>query len=229
MSDGGVNVLKLEGIEKWYPAPEKKNAVHALKGISLELTEGCYGLTGKNGAGKSTLLKILTGFIKPDAGKIYWNGNLISPRSKDYKRLLGYMPQQQSLYETMSVLQFMNYMGVLKAVPKKKLAEETESLLERVHLADKKDSRLGALSGGMKQRLLFAQSLLGSPVLLLLDEPTAGVDPDERVNLHNIIKDNLSGRIVIMSTHIISDIENMAKEEIKLEHGALVIEHKTEG
>ncbi len=224
--DGSVSSrLVLKNINKYYPNPRAKQAVHALADVNLEFTEGIYGITGKNGAGKSTLMQILTGFLQVDSGEILWNGSKISTRSAAYKKLLGYMPQQQMLYESMSCLQFMNYMSALKEVDGKRRRESVEELLQKVHLWEKRKVKIHSLSGGMKQRLLFAQACLGSPELLLLDEPTAGVDPDERENLQRIVKENSEGKIVILSTHILSDIETIAKKEIRLEGGRVVREY----
>lgn len=222
--DGNVIIeLRLEHIEKWYPYPKAKNAVHALKDVNVTFTEGIYGLTGKNGAGKTTLMNILTGFLQPSSGSIRYNGEKVSTRSKSYKSLLGYMPQQQVVYTSMTCLQFMNYMAVMKGLDKYLVKEQVAFLLEHVHLWEKRYRRISELSGGMKQRLLFAQACLGSPTLLLLDEPTAGVDPEERENLQHLILEHSKGKIVIMSTHILSDIETIAKTEIKLEQGVVQV------
>lgn len=221
--DGGMNnQLRLKNINKYYPNPRAKQAVHALVDINLEFTEGIYAITGKNGAGKSTLMQILTGFLQADEGEIIWNGSSVSTRSSAYKALLGYMPQQQLLYETMSCIQFMNYMAALKQVDGKCRKECVDELLQTVHLWEKRKVKIHSLSGGMKQRLLFAQACLGNPVIMLLDEPTAGVDPDERENLQNIVREKSEGKIVIFSTHILSDVEALAKREIKLECGSVV-------
>lgn len=217
--DGDVT-LKLVGINKYYGRGKK--TVHALKDVTFTLTEGIYGLTGKNGAGKTTLMQVLTGFLQPDGGEIYFNGEQVKTRSRFYKALLGYMPQQQFVYDTMSCVQFMNYMAAMKGLGKAERKEQVSALLERVHLWEKRHSKIGALSGGMKQRLLFAQACVGSPKLLLLDEPTAGVDPQERENLQQLISESSKNRIVLLSTHILSDIENIAKEEIRLEEGKIL-------
>ena len=214
--------LTLKKINKYYPSPKSKHAVHALSDIDLEFVPGWYGITGNNGAGKSTLFQILTGYLKPDSGQILINGSVVNTRSKDYKKMLGYMPQQQMLYESMTCLQFMNYIGSLKGLKGKGIKEQVELFLKKTHLQEKKNVRISALSGGMKQRLLFAQSCLGYPDLILLDEPTAGVDPNERENIQNIIKELCEGRIVIMSTHILSDIEKLVKKEIHLSEGIVV-------
>lgn len=221
--DGSItNQLSLKNINKYYPNSRSKKSVHALVDINLEFSEGIYGITGKNGAGKSTLMQILTGFLQADEGEIFWNDQKISTRSPSYKRLLGYMPQQQMLYETMNCLQFMNYMASLKEIEGKVRKRDVEELLNGVHLWEKRKNKISTLSGGMKQRLLFAQACLGKPSILLLDEPTAGVDPDERENLQQIVQKNSEGKIVILSTHILSDIETIAKKEIRLKNGCVI-------
>lgn len=219
MDQSAINCLELKSVYKSFPNEHSKNAVHALVDINLQFTNGIYGITGKNGAGKSTLMQIITGYAKADRGSILWNGTEMNPRSKQYKSLLGYMPQQQAVYETMNCQQFMNYFASLKGINGKTRQEQVEKLLERVHLAEKRYAKIETLSGGMKQRLLFAQACLGNPAILLLDEPTAGVDPEERKNLQQMVSEASDGKIVIMSTHIMSDIEEIAKQEIRLEKG----------
>ncbi len=211
------NVLEVRNISKSY------SQVKALDNFSYTFSPGIYGLTGKNGAGKTTLMQILTGYLRCDNGEILWNGAVMVPQSKGYKALLGYMPQQQTVYNTMSCLQFMNYMASLKGIGRKNRKNHVEDLLRQVHLWEKRFELVNALSGGMKQRLLFAQACLGNPHILILDEPTAGVDPDER---QQIIVKNCEGKIVIMSTHIISDITNIAKDEIHLDKGRISIDAK---
>lgn len=213
--------LKLENINKWYPNPKSKKAIHAIKDFSITMTEGIYGLIGHNGAGKSTLIKILTGNLQPNTGYIYLEGKRISTRDKNYKALLGYMPQQQWLYEDMTCLQFMNYMGTLKGMSKKVGNQEVQGMLEQVHLWEKRFSKIGNLSGGMKQRLLLAQAMLNGPQILILDEPTAGVDPQEREHLKSIIQQNKGIKIVIYCTHIMSDIDQITDKRICLKKGRL--------
>lgn len=214
--------VTLEHIDKWYHNPRSKDAVHALKDVNLELTEGIYGLVGRNGAGKSTLIQILVGNLPQTSGRILVNGEPVRTDGKAYKRLIGYMPQQQWIYEGMTCVQFLNYMYTLKGVAKKERKECAAEQLERVHLWEKRHHKIGALSGGMKQRLLFAQAIGGNPMLLVLDEPTAGVDPQERETLQELIAANSKDRIVLLSTHILSDIEGIAKKTITMEAGSPV-------
>ncbi len=218
----GDVTLELKDINKYYPNPNAKNANHALQDISFTLTEGIYGLVGANGAGKSTLIQILTGNLQADSGEIYVNGQRISTKDKSYKSLIGYMPQQQWIYENMTCEQFINYMAGLKGINKRDRREQTESLLGEVHLIEKRYDKISTLSGGMKQRLLLAQAMLGQPSLLILDEPTAGVDPEERENISGLVKKCSEGRIVLFSTHILTDLEKISKETIRLEKGRII-------
>ncbi len=218
----GDVTLELKDINKYYPNPKAKNANHALQDISFTLTEGIYGLVGANGAGKSTLIQILTGNLQADSGEIYVNGQRISTKDKSYKSLIGYMPQQQWIYENMTCEQFINYMAGLKGINKRDRREQTESLLGEVHLLEKRYDKISTLSGGMKQRLLLAQAMLGQPSLLILDEPTAGVDPEERENISGLVKKCSEGRIVLFSTHILTDLEKISKETIRLEKGRII-------
>lgn len=219
---GTVTEITLEKINKWYPNPRAKNANHALKDVSLTLTHGIYGLVGHNGAGKSTLLQILTGNLQADSGVIYVDKKQVSTKSKSYKALIGYMPQQQWVYENMTCLQLMNYMAALKGLSPKTRGGEVESRLEQVHLQDKRYQKIAALSGGMKQRLLLAQAMIGEPKLLILDEPTAGVDPQERDHIRQLIVTHCADMIVLLSTHILSDIEQVADYTVTLSEGAVV-------
>lgn len=209
-------VLQMENITKRYG--DKK----ALDSVSVTLTEGIYGLLGPNGAGKSTMMNIITGNLKPDSGKLLWRGKEATGLGTAYRSLLGYAPQQQGLYDTFSGRRFLAYMATLKGIPKKKIKTEIERVLTYVNLAETADRPIGAYSGGMKQRILIAQALLGDPKLLILDEPTAGLDPKERVRIREKIKDISGGKIILISTHVVSDIQSIAKEIILLKNGCIV-------
>jgi ABC-type multidrug transport system ATPase subunit len=215
--------LELEHIHKFYPAMKRTSAVHALVDVNLCFEEGIYGLTGKNGAGKSTLLQIITGFIQPDTGVIRWDGQEVNTRSREYKRLLGYMPQQQALYEKMTCEQFMEYLAGMKGIAPKARRQEVRGWLDNVHLSDRRSEKIECLSGGMKQRLLFAQALLGNPRIVLLDEPTAGVDPEEREHIQELVATYAPGKIIVMSTHILTDIEHIGAQEVKMNGGRAAI------
>lgn len=193
--------------------------VKALNDINYTFHDGIYGLLGPNGAGKSTLINAITDNIKRDSGSILWNGNEILGLGRKYRNELGYMPQQQGYYGKFTAYAFMMYLAGLKGLDKKEAKNRTEELLNEVNMYEFRNKTLEKMSGGMKQRVLLAQSLLNNPSLLVLDEPTAGVDPQERVNIRNYIHSIAKDRIVLISTHIISDIEMIADEIIIMNHG----------
>jgi len=209
-------MLEIKNLSKSY------NRKPALKDISMTIENGLYALLGPNGAGKSTLINIITDNLNADSGEILYDGTPSKKLGADFRKLLGFMPQQQGLYETFTGRRFLGYMAALKKIPKKEISAEIERVSSLVNLSDELDKRLGAYSGGMKQRILIAQAVIGDPKLLILDEPTAGLDPKERVRMRNLISGLSSGRIVIMATHVVSDIETVADEIILLKEGQLV-------
>lgn len=194
----------------------------ALAGVSFTLDPGLYGLLGPNGAGKSTLVNIITGNLKQDAGTVKWCGKNICALDIRFRRILGYMPQQQGLYDSYTGRQFLAYMCALKEIPKKEVAAQVERSAGWTNLSEELDKRLSAYSGGMKQRLLLGSALLGDPKLLILDEPTAGLDPKERVRLRNLLAELAKDRIILVATHVVSDVESVAKEILLLKAGQLV-------
>ena len=194
----------------------------ALNYVDLNLTPGIYGLLGANGAGKSTLIKILTGNLKPTSGDILLNGKEIKSYMDAYLGCLGYVPQKQGMYPGMTAQQFLAYMAELKEIPKKEAVEQIEFLLRRVHLYEVRDQRLGGFSGGMKQRILIAQALLGNPSIVILDEPPAGLDPKERFRIRNLISELSFQKIVLIATHVVTDIEFISKEILILNKGNLI-------
>ena len=194
----------------------------ALNDFSATLSNGIYGLLGPNGAGKSTMMKILTENLSADEGKVFVNGNLSEDMGAAYRSLLGYMPQQQGLYPHFTARRFLYYIAGLKGLNKKQAAVEIERVAAMVNMTEHLDKRLGTYSGGMKQRILIAQAVLGSPKILILDEPTAGLDPKERIRIRNLISQIALDRIVILATHVVSDVEFIAKEIIMLRNGELV-------
>ena len=214
--------LEIKNISKTY----KKGTVKALDDFSVTLTPGVYGLLGPNGAGKSTLMNIITDNLNADSGEVLYDGENIKKLGKDYRSVLGYMPQQQGLYDDFTLNRFLWYMSALKGLKKKDAKEKITSLLETVNLTESAYKKLGGFSGGMKQRALIAQALLNNPKILILDEPTAGLDPKERIRIRNFISEIAEDKIVLISTHVVSDIEFIAKEIILLKEGKL-ISHNT--
>ena len=214
-----MNRLELQKINKHYG--KKK---HALCDFSFEFTNGIYGLLGPNGAGKSTLMNIITDNLLPDkdGGKILWNGEETRILKEKFRSRLGFMPQQQNLYESMTAHTFLNYIAALKCIDRKTAVQEIPKLFERVELSDSMDKKMGGFSGGMKQRVLIASALLGNPDLIILDEPTAGLDPKQRVIIRNMVSDLGKDKIIIISTHIVSDIETIAKEILFIKEGNLI-------
>lgn len=217
-----VSELNIKNVSKTY----KKGAVKALDDFTITLTSGVYGLLGPNGAGKSTLMNIITDNIPADSGEVLFDGERIEKLGKDYRSIIGYMPQQQVLYDDFTLNRFLWYMAALKGLKRSDAKERISALLKTVNLEDKAQKKLGSFSGGMKQRALIAQALLNNPTILILDEPTAGLDPKERIRIRNFISEIAQDKIVLISTHVVSDIEFIAKEIILLKSGRL-ISHST--
>lgn len=182
----------------------------ALEDISLTFSPGVYGLLGPNGAGKTTLMKMLSTLLFPTKGEILWDGEDILALGADYRGLLGYLPQQFGYYPNYTPRQFLRYVAALQCVPKRKAEERISRLLELVGLGADGDRKLKKFSGGMIQRVGIASAMLNDPRLLILDEPTAGLDPRERVRFRNLIHSLAEDRIVLLSTHIVSDVETIA-------------------
>ena len=201
---------------------KKYGDFQALKALSAEFTEGIYGILGPNGAGKSTLMNLLTDNLKRTAGEICLDGEEILSLGRDYRAKLGYMPQQQGFYEQFSAMEFLRYIGKLKGLKGKRLNEQIEELLTKVNLYEKRHSPMGSFSGGMRQRVLLAQALLGDPRIIIMDEPTAGLDPKERINIRNIVAEISKNRIVFIATHVVSDIECIANKVLLLKNGSLI-------
>ncbi len=184
-----------------------KNKVHALEDANLNIEFGMFGLLGQNGAGKSTLMKILTTLIEPTSGSAEICGKELNKRNEMYiKSITGYMLQEFGFYNTFKVGECLEYMAILKGMPKKEQKQEIEAVVEKVNLQDHRNKKYKELSGGMKRRVGLAQALLGEPKVLIVDEPTAGVDPKERIGIRNILSNYSKNHIVLLSTHIMEDI-----------------------
>lgn len=196
--------------------------VQALDNVSIELENGIYGLLGPNGAGKSTLINLLTDNVRRQKGEILWSGTDILKLGNKYRKILGYMPQQQGYYEDFTAGAFLQYIANLKGLSQKDGKKQVDKLLEAVNLTEQRYEKIKNFSGGMKQRLLLAQALLNEPKILILDEPTAGIDPQERIRIRNMISEISTDRIVLLATHIVSDVESIAKEIVLLKKGQII-------
>ena len=195
---------------------KKYGSFTALEDISLQFTAGVYGLLAPNGAGKTTLIKMLATLLFPTSGQILWEGEDIHALDEEYRGLLGYLPQEFGYYPGYTPRQFLRYVAALQCIPRKEADLRISQLLELVGLSDAEHKKMRQLSGGMRQRVGIAQAMLNDPRLLILDEPTAGLDPRERVRFRNLIHSLAEDRIVILSTHIVSDIETIAGQIIML-------------
>lgn len=209
-------MLEIIGVCKSYGKKPALNDIH------IKMEPGVYGLLGPNGAGKSTLMKIITDNLTPDKGEVLWNGKSIFKKNQAYRKILGYAPQQQGLYDNFTGRKFLGYMAALKDISKNQIVKEIEISAKRVNLTERLDDKIKNYSGGMKQRLLVAQALMGQPQLLILDEPTAGLDPKERVRVRETLEEIAGDKIILVATHVVSDIESIAKEIIILKEGNLV-------
>ncbi|GHU65984.1 ABC transporter ATP-binding protein [Clostridia bacterium] len=201
---------------------KKYGAFTALEDINLEFTDGVYSLLAPNGAGKTTLIKMLTTLIFPTAGEILWNGDEIIRLDASYRNVIGYLPQDFGYYRNHSPRDFLLYLAALKGLDRQSARSRTDELLTLVGLSDVSGKKMRKFSGGMIQRVGIAQAMLNDPKLLILDEPTAGLDPKERVRFRNLISSLSKNRIVILSTHIVSDIETIAKQVILIKDHRLL-------
>lgn len=208
--------LELDGLTKNY-----KDKV-ALDHISFSFTPGIYGLLGPNGAGKSTMMNLITDNLVPTGGRVLLDGKSIGELGGGYRRLLGYMPQQQNIYPDLSLRRFLYFMASLKGLSKSDAENDIGRYVKMVNLEDALGKKLGAFSGGMKQRALIAQALIGNPGILILDEPTAGLDPKERIRVRNLISEVARDKIVIIATHVVTDVEFIAKEIVMLSGGKIL-------
>lgn len=196
--------------------------ITVLNSFSITFEPGIYGILGANGAGKSTLMNLITDNIKRDGGSIAFDGKDILEMGKNFRKVLGYMPQQQGIYERMTAISFISYMARLKGLKGTEMHVQVEEVLKLCNLWDVKNKAVGQFSGGMKQRVLLAQALLGEPKVLILDEPTAGLDPKERVRIRTFIQELAKDRIVLLATHIVSDIESISDKVLLMKKGELL-------
>ena len=208
--------LVIRGLNKNYGAKVALQDFHAV------FENGIYGILGPNGAGKSTLMNILTDNLLRDSGRILCNETEITKMKAQYRKIMGYMPQQQQLYDSFTVNHFISYMGTLRGMDKKEVRRRMEELLPLLNLSEVRRKKIKELSGGMKQRVLLVQALLDDPQILILDEPTAGLDPKERIRIRNLISDLSGDKIVLIATHVVSDIEFISKEILLMKNGKVV-------
>ena len=194
-----------------------------LRHFTLELDSGIIGLLGPNGAGKSTLMRMLATITRPTEGKITWRGVDIATRPDPLRDVLGYLPQDFGVYPNLSAVEFLEYMAAIKGLPAKTARQRIDELLQVVNLVDAARRPLGSYSGGMKQRIGIAQALLNDPQLLIVDEPTAGLDPEERVRFRSLLADLAGNRIILLSTHIVSDVEATSAEIVLINRGSLLV------
>lgn len=196
----------------------------AVDQASAALKPGVYGLLGANGAGKTTLMRMLCAILEPTSGEVFLDGKNVTSMGADYRNVLGYLPQDFGYYPNYTAKEFLMYVSALKGIPRKIAGKRTEGLLEEVGLSHAADKKIKTFSGGMKQRVGIAQALLNQPDILILDEPTAGLDPKERVRFRNLISDYAEDKIVILSTHIVSDVEAIADEVLLMKKGRIVLQ-----
>ena len=214
---GSALTLDIQGVGKQYT-----RTFWGLRDFNLELTTGVLGLLGPNGAGKSTLMRMLATITKPTTGRITWNGADIARFPDELRAVLGYLPQDFGVYPNLTPVEFLEYLAAIKGLDGRTARNRIDELLQVVNLTDARKRPLGGFSGGMKHRVGIAQALLNDPRLLIVDEPTAGLDPEERARFRNLLSDLSSERIVILSTHIVSDVEATATMIALINKGCLL-------
>ncbi|MDE7333231.1 MAG: ABC transporter ATP-binding protein [Lachnospiraceae bacterium] len=200
----------------------------AVSDISLHITPGVWGLLGANGAGKTTLMRMIAGIMKPDSGRILYDGIPINEMKESYRDVFGYLPQEFGFYPEFTVKDYLEYISVLKGLSEKSSKRKIDELLEQLTLSHVRNKKISKLSGGMKRRVGIAQALLNEPEILVLDEPTSGLDPGERVRFRNLLSEFAHDRIVLISTHIVSDVEYIATQNAVMKGGKLIAKGTTE-
>ncbi len=208
--------LEIRGISKHY---RDKAAVDD---VSITFTPGVWGLLGANGAGKTTLMRMAAGLMRPTSGKIFYDGVPVDAMNDAYRARLGYLPQEFGFYPEFTVQDYLDYLAALKGLSRAEAARKIDALLEQVSLTEVRKKKIIKLSGGMKRRVGIAQALLNDPEVLILDEPTAGLDPGERVRFRNLLSEFAQERIVLISTHIVSDVEYIAAENAVMKNGKII-------
>lgn len=214
--------LKINRLTKQY---KDKLAVDS---VSLKLTPGIWGLLGANGAGKTTMMRMVAGILKPTSGGVVYDGIDIADLGESYRDIFGYLPQTFGFYPEFTVRSYLEYMSALKGIGRKDASSKIESLLQMLALSDVKNKKIRRLSGGMQRRVGIAQALLNDPEILILDEPTSGLDPGERVRFRNILAEFAKDRIVLISTHIVSDVENIATRNAVMKDGRIIAAGSTD-
>jgi ABC-2 type transport system ATP-binding protein len=211
--------LTIENLSKTYP-----NGVQALKDVTLKIPTGMFGLLGPNGAGKSTLMRTIATLQEPDQGSIQFNGMNVLKDKDSVRKVLGYLPQEFGVYPKVSAELMLNHFAVLKGITDNKLRKEVvDALLHQTNLWDVRKEKLGNYSGGMKQRFGIAQALLGNPKLIIVDEPTAGLDPAERIRFHNLLSEIGENIVVILSTHIVEDVSDLCSYMAVISNGKVLL------
>jgi len=214
--------LKIQQLTKSY-----QNGVKALDDVTLNIANGMFGLLGPNGAGKSSLMRTLATLQLPDAGQIYFDGNDVLRNPQEMRDKLGYLPQDFGVYPNISAIDLLNHLAILKGVPtKSERVEQVTSLLQQTNLFESRKRSVSTLSGGMRQRFGIAQALLGNPQLIIVDEPTAGLDPQERNRFHDLLSEIGTNRVVILSTHIVEDVNDLCAEMAVMASGRLILKGK---
>ena len=211
--------LMIEGLSKTYP-----NGIQALKDVNLRIPTGMFGLLGPNGAGKSTLMRTIATLQEPDRGTVRFNGTDVLKDKDAIRRVLGYLPQEFGVYPKVSPQAMLNHFAVLKGITdSRERKEAVDALLHQTNLWDVRKEKLGNFSGGMKQRFGIAQALLGNPKLIIVDEPTAGLDPAERIRFHNLLSEIGENIVVILSTHIVEDVSDLCSYMAVISHGKVLL------
>lgn len=214
--------LKIQQLTKTYP-----NGVKALDAVSLTIPNGMFGLLGPNGAGKSSLMRTLATLQLPDSGYIYFDGNDVLQNPQEMRNKLGYLPQDFGVYPKISAVDLLTHLAVLKGLPNTNdRKEQVLALLQQTNLFEVRKRSVGTFSGGMRQRFGIAQALLGNPQLIIVDEPTAGLDPQERNRFHDLLNEIGTERVVILSTHIVEDVNDLCPEMAVMANGKLILQGK---